>query len=83
MQRDYSFCCVAAIGSMTLCIKAQHALLDHGIAARVISLLPRETRRGCAFGVSFACESDVAAHAILRKAGIPVSQFFKREGNAP
>ncbi len=75
--------CVAAIGSMTLSIKAQRALLDAGVAARVIALSPRETKRGCAYGVSFACAADRVARAALQQSGIPVSQYLTKDGTTP
>lgn len=75
--------CVAAIGSMTLCIKAQRALLDGGIAAHVIALSPRETRNGCAYGVAFALTAERNARAVLTHARIPVSQYFTKDKSAP
>lgn len=71
--------CVAAIGSMTLCVKAQRLLLSNGIKGDIISLLPEETRRGCAFGVSFPIAREGEVRALLRRAQIPVSQYFKKE----
>ena len=70
--------CVAAIGGMTLCVKAQRILLSGGIKAEVVSLLPEETRRGCAFGVAFPRTSESEAKALLRYAKIPVSQYFTK-----
>ena len=49
---------VAAIGSMTAAIKAQRTLAASGIASEVISLSPGETRRGCAYGIEFACSQS-------------------------
>lgn len=82
LQSSHSSC-VAAIGSMTLSIKAQRALLNTGVAARVISLSPRETRRGCAYGVSFPCASERTVRIALQTAGIPVSQYLTKDGEAP
>ncbi len=83
MNPDRSFVCVAAIGSMTLCMKAQRVLGAAGIHARVISLSPEETRRGCAFGVSFPVQAQVVAAAQLRHAKIPVSEYFTKELHLP
>lgn len=78
-----SFACVAAIGSMTLCMKAQRVLAATGIHARVISLSPEETKRGCAFGISFPLDAQVVAAAQLRQAKIPVSEYFTKELTFP
>ena len=83
MSSDTPHVCVAAIGSMTLCIKAQRALLDNGIAAHVIALSPRETRNGCAYGVAFAQGAERNARAVLSNARIPVSQYFTKDKGAP
>ncbi len=79
MNPDRPFMCVAAIGSMTLCLKAQRVLGAAGISARVISLSPEETRRGCAFGVSFPASVQTVAAAQLRHARIPVSEYVTKE----
>ena len=71
--------CIAALGGMTLAIKAQHALLDGGIAAEVLALSPTQTKRGCAYGVSFPCARLSAVRAGLQACRIPVSQFIERK----
>lgn len=70
--------CVAAIGSMTMAMKAQRALLNRGIAARVLALSPAETRHGCAYGVSFSADEEASARGALQAGGIAVSQYFKK-----
>ncbi len=70
--------CVAAIGSMTMAMKAQQTLLSHGVAARVLALSPTESRRGCAYGVSFPASFEQAAKGILQSAHIAVSQYFTK-----
>ncbi len=75
--------CVAAIGSMTLCMKAQRLLGSVGINARVISLSPEETRRGCAFGIAFPQSMQSVAAAQLRRAKIPVSEYLIKEIGIP
>lgn len=69
---------VAAIGSMTAAIKAQRALAASGIAAEIVSLSPRETRRGCAYGVEYSVQFDTNVRNALRAARISVSQYFRK-----
>ena len=83
MSSDTPHVCVAAIGSMTLCIKAQRALLDNGIAAHVIALSPRETRNGCAYGVAFSPAAERSARAALGHARVPVSQYLTKDSGTP
>ena len=75
--------CVAALGAITAAIKAQHVLLNAGIAAEVISLSPTQTKKGCAFGVAFPCMMQNAARIALQAARIPVSQFIKQKDGTP
>ncbi len=72
--------CVAAIGSLSLAVKAQNALLSESVRAAVRSLSPGETRGGCAFGVAFPCEEEGKARAILRREKIQVRQLLRKEG---
>ncbi len=78
MSNQHLQMCVAAIGSMTMAMKAQRTLLNRGVAARVLALSPAETRHGCAYGVSFSANDESAARAALQAAGIAVSQYFKK-----
>ena len=70
--------CVAATGTTTAAMKAARALQAIGITAEVVSLLPEETRRGCAFGVSFDCRELGRARNALRSARVPVREYTKR-----
>lgn len=72
--------CVAAIGSLSLAVKAQNALLSESVRAAVRSLSPSETRGGCAFGVAFPCEEEGKVRAILRREKIGVRQLLRKEG---
>ena len=83
MNPQQPFVCVAAIGSMTLCMKAQRVLSTAGINARIISLSPEETRHGCAYGVSFAAGMQATVATQLRRARIPVSEYFTKELGIP
>ena len=77
-QDPFSHACIAALGSMTAAIKAQRILLSHGYSAAVIALSPEQTRRGCAYGVSFACKVEAEVRRALRAGGVSVSQYIKR-----
>ncbi|MBE6555680.1 MAG: DUF3343 domain-containing protein [Ruminococcaceae bacterium] len=70
--------CVAAIGGMTGAVKARHALLSASISSEIVALSPQETRKGCAYGVEFPCESYHAVREILRHARITVSEYLER-----
>lgn len=70
--------CVATMPSMTLAFKAEKTLTAVGIPCEIISLLPGESKRGCAYGLLFACETERRVRALLRGAHIPVSQYLKR-----
>lgn len=70
--------CIAATSSMTLALRAERLLTYAGISSEIVSLLPEESRRGCAYGISYHCDSDRGVRAILRNARLPVSQYLKR-----
>lgn len=75
--------CIAALHSVTLAIKAQRALNAENISAEVITLNASETRRGCAYGLSFPCNEESRVRALLRAARIPVSQYLRKGGSPP
>lgn len=83
MKQEQFVTCVAAIGSMTLCLKAERILLAAGIRAHVISLSPGETRRGCAFGVAFPCAVRGNVAALLRGHKLSVSEYLTKEKGFP
>ncbi len=70
--------CRAALGPMSAAIRAERALLAADIFAQVVALEPGETKRGCAFGVEFACIDEARVRAVLRTSRITVSQYFKK-----
>ncbi len=74
--------CVGALGTMTAALGATRALAKHGIFAEVIGLAANETRRGCAYGVCFACAALDRVRGILKADGISVSEYLQR-GQAP
>ena len=70
--------CVATMPSMTLAFKAEKTLAAVGIPCEIDSLLPGESKHGCAYGLLFPCENERRIRALLRGARIPVSQYMKR-----
>ena len=72
--------CVGALGSMTAALKATQELGKHGILAEVIGLSAGETKRGCAYGVSFDCAKANEVRILLKNSGISVSQYLTRGG---
>ena len=72
--------CVGAIGSMTAALKATQELAKYGIRVEVIGLSANETRRGCAYGISFDCNAINEVRNALKKSGITVSQYLQRGG---
>ena len=71
--------CIATIPSMNICIKAQKALADNMIYCKIISIDPKLTKRGCAYGIEFSCSDEQQIRSILRKIGIRPSQFLNKE----
>lgn len=72
--------CIATIPSLNICIKAQKALAEYGIFSKIVSIDPKLTRRGCAYGVEFSCSDERNVKSILRRAGIYPSQFLESDG---
>ena len=73
--------CAGAIGSITAAVKATRTLAKQGIYAEVIALSAGETKRGCAYGISFDCDAIDTVRSVLKKAGISVSQYLQRSGS--
>ena len=64
--------CIAVIGSMTQAMKAQSVLANAAIFARVEKADSSMTRRGCAYGVTYACSQEANVREVLRNAGIRI-----------
>lgn len=69
--------CIATIPSLNICIKAQKALNENAIYCKIVSIDPKLTRRGCAYGIEFSCSAERNVKSVLRRAGIFPSQFLK------
>ena len=71
--------CIATIPPLNICIKAQKALAQNAIFCKIVSIDPKLTRRGCAYGIEFACSEQRNVKLILQRAGIHPSQFLSNE----
>ena len=69
---------IAATGSVTAAMHAERALRAAGVSAEVIALDPNQTKRGCAFGITFSADDEAAARRALRAARIFVSQYLTK-----
>jgi hypothetical protein len=69
--------CIATIPSLNICIKAQKVLNENAIYCKIVSIDPKLTRRGCAYGIEFSCSDEHNVKSVLRRAGIFPSQFLK------
>lgn len=72
--------CTAAIGSLTLAMKAHSVLSSAGIEGKIVKLDPSVTRRGCAYGIEYACENHKAVRSAFNTAKISVSTYIKGGG---
>ena len=80
MPMTTSQICIAAVGSMTAALKAAQILKGAGVAAEVRALSPNETRKGCAYGVSYPCELSRTVRLSLQAARVSVSQYVRKDG---
>lgn len=71
--------CIATIPSLNICIKAQRALAQNAIYCKIVTLDPKLTKRGCAYGIEFPCSEERNVRSILRRSGIYPSQFILKE----
>lgn len=75
--------CTAATSSLTFCMKAQRLLADSGIRSTIVKLDPSMSRRGCAYGIEFDCDSRQEARSILSRSGIRITQYIDSGGGVP
>ena len=72
--------CTAAIGSLTLAMKAHAALEQAELSSKIVKLEPSMTKRGCAYGVEYPCEIHRSVRSAFTAAKIPVSGYIKSGG---
>lgn len=70
--------CIATISTLNLSIKAQKILAYEKIYSKIITLDPKLTKRGCAYGIEFAASEEHIVRSVLRHAGIYPSQFIQK-----
>ena len=69
---------VIALSSVTYAMKGAALLRRHGIAAQTVRLEPKQTKRGCAYGLQLAALHQDRAAKLLKDAGIPFSEVLFR-----
>jgi hypothetical protein len=72
--------CTAAIGSLTVAMKATEALSRAGVASRIIKLDPHATKKGCAYGIEYSCDDHKRVRSAFSAAKITVSGYLKGAG---
>lgn len=72
--------CTAAIGSLTVAMKAHSVLAGTGLENKIVKLDPSMTRRGCAYGIEYPCEDHKAVRSAFNTAKISVSSYIKGGG---
>ena len=72
--------CTAAIGSLTVAMRAHSVLDGTGLENKIVKLDPSMTRRGCAYGIEYPCEDHKAVRSAFNTAKISVSSYIKGGG---
>lgn len=72
--------CIATITSLNIAIKVQRALAREGIFSKIVSVDPRQTKRGCSNGIEFACGELSSVKRILRLLSIRNAQIIEKDG---
>ncbi len=68
--------CVLTMKSMTNALRAKGVLQSRGIFSDVIHLDPSVTARGCAYGITFACDETDGIRRILDGKGIEYGEWI-------
>lgn len=63
--------CILTMKTMTHALRAKNVLEGRGIFAQIVSLDPRLTERGCAYGIRFPCEQADRIKGTLEAKGVP------------
>ena len=72
--------CIATISSLNLSIKAQKALANEKIYSKIVSLDPKLTKKGCAYGIEFSCEYTPKVKGVMKENGIGVIKYLNGGG---
>ena len=72
--------CIATMTSLNIAIKAQRALAREGIFSKIVSVDPRQTKRGCSNGIEFACGELSSVKRVLQSIGARNAQIIEKNG---
>ncbi|MBQ8310411.1 MAG: DUF3343 domain-containing protein [Clostridia bacterium] len=75
-MHDYQSGCYCVMGSMTQAMRAQRVLADAAIRADIVKSDSGESRRGCAYALSYSCAQAVNVRTVLSRAGIRPREFY-------
>lgn len=68
--------CIASAKTLTIAQMAKKSLAREGIYASVVSIDPKLTEKGCAYGVSFRCSDRDRVRDILASDRVPYGQII-------
>ncbi len=74
----YKGSCSAELQSMTVAQKAQNALAAAAIPVNIIKT-ESSARRGCTYGIEYACSQQNNIAAVLSAAGISVKKWNRED----
>jgi len=74
-MNSYKGSCSAELQSMTVAQRAQKALASAAIPVSIVKTEPSSARRGCSYGIEFACNQLNNVSHVLSAAGISVKQW--------
>lgn len=71
---------VATLKTLNICIKAQRALEGYGYAVKIVSIDPRLTRHGCAYGIELDVRFEREIVSVLTRSGIYPGEIISGGG---
>ena len=71
--------CTAELGSMTQAMKAQKILAGAAIPTTVRKMEASSSRRGCSYGIRYACSQEKNIRTVLSQAHIAVRDWKSEE----
>ena len=80
MQSNFNEC-LAVMGSMTQAMRAQKVLAGAAVRADVVKADSAQTRRGCAYALSYPCAQENNVRTILAGAGIRVRDYYREDAD--
>ncbi len=72
--------CTAAMGSLTIALKANSVLNGAGLNNKVVKLEPSMTKKGCAYGIEFFCDDYKRVRSAFSANKISASTYLKGTG---